>query len=93
MSTAHISLGLALKEQGKLSKAAQAYREALLVNPSSFEARINLGNVLQLQAKFDAALSEYEKACELRPESSQAHYNLGKVLRAQPMRLTEGWPV
>ena len=41
---AHINLGLALQDQGKLDKAIASYRRALELKPDYAEARNNLGN-------------------------------------------------
>ena len=77
---AHISLGNALREQGKLDEAVACCRRATELKPDSAEAHSNLGIALKEQGKLDEALACYRRALELKPDYAEAHGNLGSAL-------------
>ena len=55
-------MGNALKEQGKLEEAIEAYNKALAIKPDYAEAYNNMGNALQEQNKLEEAIEAYNKA-------------------------------
>jgi tetratricopeptide (TPR) repeat protein len=77
------SLGIALKNQGKLDEAVAAYRQALRIKPDLAEANSNLGNALRDQGKLDEAVTTYRDAIRIKPDLGEAHFNLGNALRDQ----------
>jgi tetratricopeptide (TPR) repeat protein len=79
-STARISYGIVLERKGLLAEALLQYREALRINPRSFEAHGNLGNLLDEMGKTDEALMQYQEALKLNPKAPLAHENLGTLL-------------
>jgi COMPASS component SWD3 len=85
---AHYNRGNALRVQGKMDEAIDAYRKAIELNPNYAGAHYNLGNALRDQEKPDEAIDAYKKAIELNPNYAEAHCNLGHVLKRQ-RRFTE----
>jgi len=83
-------LGLALHRTGEATRAAEAYRRALVLDRDLFEAHFNLGCLWLDEGKLDAAKSEFT-ACTLRRGDSfdawlklgVAHYRLGELVAAE----------
>jgi tetratricopeptide (TPR) repeat protein len=80
---AHTNLGNALRDQGKVSEAIAAYREAIRLKPDFALAHTNLGNALRDQGKVSEAMAAHREAIRLKPDFAEAHYNLGFALRDQ----------
>ena len=78
---AHINLGNALQELGKLDEAVASYRKALAIKPEFAEAHNNLGNALQDLGKLDEAFASYHKALAIKPDYAEAHNNIGTALQ------------
>ncbi len=88
---AHINLGNAYKEDGKLKRSQSEYEKALELKPehpiarkSLSEIYYSLGTSYMENKKYDNAINAFNKALELNPGSPQikdvlgkAHYNLG----------------
>ena len=79
-STARFRFGLHLANKGELEAAADAYREALAINPKHSAAHFNLGSVLTESGKFSSAIEAYGKAIELEPKFSGAYNGMGVAL-------------
>lgn len=77
------SLGLGLAMRRQYGPAAERYRQALLDDPNSAEARSNLGWVLYLQGHRDRALTLFREAISVDPALPSAWNNLGWVLYKQ----------
>ena len=54
-------MALALKNQGKLDKAIEAYKKAISIKPDYAGAHSNMGLALQDQNKLDEAIKAYKK--------------------------------
>jgi len=76
----HYSLGLLLKEQGRLDEALECLQKAALLNPRGSEVRLELGVVLARQTKWAAALGQLNLARQFNPEDPQALLYSGEVL-------------
>jgi tetratricopeptide (TPR) repeat protein len=76
---AHINLGWALKDQGRLGEAIEQYRRALEIRPDSAEARNKLGVALALQGKLDEALAEFILAVKFDPQNAGFRANLERA--------------
>ena len=69
--------------QGNLVAAADAYRQAIQLNPEHAAALYDLGYVLQLEGEGEAAIDCYRRAIAHQPKNAFAHYNLGTLLQAK----------
>ena len=81
--TAYLGLGNALKEQGKLEEAVEAYKKALAVKPDYADAYYNIGVTVQEQGKLEEAIEAYNKVLAIQPDYDDAYYNMGNVLKKQ----------
>jgi tetratricopeptide (TPR) repeat protein len=89
-AAAHVNLGIALREQGKLVDAVTEYRSALRIDPGYARAHNNLGVALnELGAtlkdkdKVEEAIAEYRRAIGFDLTLAAAHTNLGNALKNQ----------
>ena len=81
--TAHLNLGQALSEQGKLDAAMIHFREALRLSPNYAEAHNNLGSALAQQGKLELAVPHFYTALKILPGFAEAHNNLAVALARQ----------
>ena len=65
-------MGNALKEQGKLEEAIEAYNKALAIKPDYAEAYNNMGVTLRGQIKLEEAIAAYNKALDIKPDHAEA---------------------
>lgn len=77
---AHINLGVALEQQGRLADARKEYEAAARLDPNRVQAQINLANVLDLAGETDRALEHYRMALQLNRASPMVHINYGAAL-------------
>jgi predicted TPR repeat methyltransferase len=77
----HYNLGILLKKQGKLEKAAASYQRAIALKPDYADAHNNLGNVLNAMSKRDEARASFERALFYKPGKANTHFNLAKLCR------------
>lgn len=73
---AHTKLGLAHKQQGNLTKAAEALKAAVRLDPNDFVPIFELGEVYRLLNKLAQAIRAYVMACELNPLDFEARVRL-----------------
>ena len=64
-------MGIALKEQGKLEEAIEAYNKALAIKPDYAEAYNNMGIALKEQGKLEEAIEAYNKALAIKPDYAE----------------------
>ena len=69
-------MGIALKDQGKLEEAIEAYNKALAIKPDYAEAYNNMGDALKEQGKLEEAIEAYNKALAIKPDYAEAHRHL-----------------
>jgi tetratricopeptide (TPR) repeat protein len=77
---AHLNLGAALADQGKVEEAINHYNRSLQIAPNYAKSYHNLGLALAGQGKNDKAKANYLKALQLNPDFAIAHNSLGVVL-------------
>lgn len=69
------------QEAKQLTDAAAAYRKAIQLDPSYFEAYYNLGDVSVKSGNLAAGLAAYETALAITPDSPNARFNFALALR------------
>ena len=80
LGTAWVALGQALKAEGRLIEAEQAYGQAIRLDGMNALARIGLGDLKIAAGKPDEAAREFELALKRRPNLVAAHLGLGNAL-------------
>ncbi len=75
--------GKILQQQGRLSDAELAYKEAIIINQDYYQAHNNLGSVFLNQGLFEKAYDAYSKAHKLLPNHPMLLNNLGNALELQ----------
>ena len=70
------------EQDEKWPQALIAYRQAIELDPSWFEAQYNAGVIAHRLRNYSAALASYETALALQPDSADARYNFALALKA-----------
>ena len=78
--TAHLNLGNAFQEEGRLNEALAEYRKAARLSPGYFRVHNDLGSLLDDMGKPKEALAEYRLALRLKPNLPTLHDGTGIVL-------------
>ena len=77
-STSFIFLGNVWVAQGNLAKAAEAYEQALKLDPTNLRALENLGNYYALLDP-DKSLAYYQRYVDLSPRDADIHFQMAIV--------------
>jgi tetratricopeptide (TPR) repeat protein len=77
---AHLDLGEALVDQGRVDEAIGQFQQALQIRPGYAETYYNLGNALLQQGRVDEAIGQFQQALQIRPDYADADFNLGVAL-------------
>ena len=77
---AHINLGKALIDAGRLQDATGHFRQALRIKSDCIEAYNNLGNVFVQTNRPLEALEYYRRALSFKPDYTKALNNMGNAL-------------
>src|SRR5262245_39335521 len=75
-----VERGVALAEQGQVEKAAQAFHEAMRLDPKAAPPHVGLGKLLESQKKPKEAEREYREAIRLDENDPEPHLLLGYLL-------------
>ena len=86
----HYNLGVILRPLGRWREAAQAYQQAVAVNPGFVMGYSNLGNVLKELGRFAEAETAYRQALAIRSDYASAQHGLAMLLISMG-RFEEGW--
>jgi len=70
------------EQDEKLLPSLKAYRQAVELDPSWFEAQYNAGVIAHRLRNYASALASYESALALQPDSVDARYNFALALKA-----------
>ena len=79
LATIHSSMGSNHQKQGMHAAAIQDFREALKLDPLSFETHYSLGISLFAVNQLDEAIKELDAALAIAPYYSRAEYLLGTI--------------
>lgn len=88
MHIAHLNLGLAYKDSGRMDKAVEAFLAAAAARPDLPGPAMNLAGIYMLLHEYEAARRTYEQAIQLDPQFAAAYNGLGMAL-ANLGRLSE----
>jgi tetratricopeptide (TPR) repeat protein len=80
-SIAHVNLGQALIENGKIEAANRHFYEALRIKPDLVEPLLNIGIVLREKGNIDEAIDHFLKAVHFKPDCVEAYSELGMTLK------------
>lgn len=73
---AHINLGVALYQLGRVEEARDQFAAAVQLDPLSGISRYNLGCVLEEQGHIDEAIEHLRRAARAMPGHADVHFNL-----------------
>jgi len=76
---AYMETATAAMHAGQLPKAAEAYQQALKIDPKLLAARTGLAEVYCSQGQVEKALHEHRRGCELAPRNPDAHSDLART--------------
>lgn len=79
-SAALMQRGASAKEAGALEASIEIYRQAVIGDPESPEARRDLGALLAQTGRFSESVDQYREAVRLEPGKGLNHFVLGLVL-------------
>lgn len=77
---AHLNLGGALLDGGKIEEAARHFEQALQLKPDYAEAYYNLGNCAARSGHLEEAIARFRQALQIYPNDIRMHNNLGGAL-------------
>jgi tetratricopeptide (TPR) repeat protein len=80
---AHVSLGWALQEEGRLTEAGDHYRTAARLQPTSAVAQLHLGGLHEEQGQMAEAEAAFRSALRLQPGFALPHARLATLLRGK----------
>ena len=75
------ALGIALKNNGKISDSLKASKTVLELSPKDVEAHNNLGNTLGELGKLEESKKHLKQAIKFNPNFAPAHNNLGNTFK------------
>ena len=73
----YYNLGLAFHLIGKIEKAINSYKKALLLKPNYADAYCNLGMAQQIKGNFKDAISSFKKSIKCNQNFVGSYFNLG----------------
>jgi tetratricopeptide (TPR) repeat protein len=69
---AHVNLGAAYYNLGRMDEAIEAYKKVITLAPDSIEAHYNLGLVYTDKGLRNKAIMEFEETLKIRPDHIEA---------------------
>jgi len=83
---AHINLGVALYQLGRVEEARDQFAAAVQLDPLSGISRYNLGCVLEEQGRIDEAIDHLRRAARAMPGHADVHFNLALAYEKRGQR-------
>ena len=77
LSHAYKNVGNAYNGMKRYNEAADALKQAAVIDPKNAAAHFNLGLALYNGGRYSEAIEAYKAVVTLRPQLAVAHYNLG----------------
>lgn len=69
------------RDAGRITEAADAYRNALALAPERADLRVQLGNMLKDSGRFAEAVAAYDEAARARPDDADIQLQRGRALK------------
>ena len=76
-------MGIALKHQGKLDEAIEAFKKAVSLKPDFADGYNNIGVALQDQGKLDEAIVSFNKAIRIKPDYAEAYNHMNCLQKSR----------
>ena len=76
-AAAYFSIGICYAKLGAYTKAVEAYKQAISLNPDKASGHYNLGIAYDNLSLYEDARESYIKAIRIDPDYTEAHYSLG----------------
>jgi len=76
-AAAYFSIGICYAKLGAYTKAVEAYKQAISLNPDKASGHYNLGIAYDNLSLYEDARESYIKAIRIDPDYTEAHYRLG----------------
>jgi Tfp pilus assembly protein PilF len=76
-SAAHLNLGNALLDQGRIEEAKDHYLTAIEIEPEAANARVNLGMILSRQGMLKESTEQIQLGLRIDPRNWPGHHALG----------------
>ncbi|MBA7579907.1 tetratricopeptide repeat protein [Candidatus Atribacteria bacterium 1244-E10-H5-B2] len=76
---AYFKIGFCYEILGVYTKAIEAYKQAIRINPDYVDAYNNLGNSFDELGYYTKAIEAYKQAIHINPNCISPHYNLGII--------------
>lgn len=80
-ATEFFDQGQACLQERQFSKAVDAFKKALVIDPALGQGNVELGFAYRLQGDYEKAQEAYLKAIELNPDDAGAHLRLGEIYK------------
>ena len=80
-ASAHLGLGWALQDEGRIAEAGEHYHAALRLQPDLAAAHLNLGGLHEEQGEMVEAEAAFRTALRLQPTFAMPHARLAVLLR------------
>lgn len=72
--------GIDLYEQDKIEQSISAFKKAISINPSFYEAYYNLARIQEAAGKYQDAISSYESLLKIEPYDYESTYQFANLL-------------
>ena len=76
-------IGASASKVGDTSKAINAFKNIILINPNSADAYYNMGVALKNDGQLNQGIKLFKKAILFKPNNAKAYFSIGNVLKEQ----------